>query len=108
VADKAVSLLYGSLALMTPSRAWTERCTLQIADTLQVLDADRASRDTPYWLGETLTHADVAFACAFRFTREAHPGAFDFARFPALLAHSARCEEREEFRAIFLPITNNL
>jgi hypothetical protein len=33
---------------------------------------------------------------------------FDVARFPSLSAHAARCEELEEFRAVFMPITNNL
>jgi glutathione S-transferase len=108
IADKAVTLLYASLKLMAPSQVWTERCTRQIVETFQVLEADRAKRGTPYWLGQSLTHADIAFACAFRFVREAHPGLLDATRLPSLSEQAARCEELREFREIVLPITNKL
>lgn len=91
-----------------PSGPWVERCKRQIADTLDVLEGERAARSSTYWLGDTLTHADIAFACGLRFTREAHPDIFDAARFPRLASQAARCEELEDFRAIVLPITNNL
>jgi glutathione S-transferase len=48
-------------------------------------------------------HADIAVACALRFTREAHPGLFDEPRWPALAAHAAICEELEAFREIAQP-----
>ena len=108
ICDKAVSLLYSSLELMAPSKTWTERCTQQIRETFRVLEADRAARSTKHWLGDSLSHADIASTCAFRFTSEAHARLFDFSQFPSLSAHAQRCEALPEFREIYLPITNNL
>jgi glutathione S-transferase len=105
MADKAVSLFYEPLLRDQPSSVWTERCRAQIRDTLAVLEADRARRTTRWWLGDALTHADIAAACALRFTNEAHPGLFDAARFPALAAHAAACEALDDFRAISQPLT---
>ena len=73
LADKAASLMYEPMFRAQPSESWMARCRRQIVDTLGVLEADRATRRSPYWLGSSLSHADVAFACALRFTREAHP-----------------------------------
>jgi glutathione S-transferase len=106
LADKAVSLLYERLFRPSPSARWVERCKRQIDDTLLLLEEERARRASPHWLGETLTHTDIAFGCAIRFTREAHPELFDPARFPSLAGHAARCEELEVFRSVVLPITN--
>jgi glutathione S-transferase len=108
ICDKAVSLLYASLELMVPSKTWTERCTQQILDTFAVLEAERAAKSTSYWLGASISHADIACACAFRFTGDAHPGVLDSSRFPSLAAHWQHCEARPEFREIYLPITNNV
>lgn len=107
-ADKAVTLLYEPLHHDQPSERWMARCRLQIADGLQALEQDRAGRASPWWFGETLSHADVAAACMLRFVREGHPDLFDGARFPALAAHAARCEERPSFQQIAQPIVNNL
>jgi len=108
LADKSVSLLYERLFRPSPSEPWMDRCKRQIGDTLQALETERSVRSTPYWLGSALTHADVAFACALRFTREAHPTLFDSARFPALDAQAARCEELEPFCAVVQPIVNKM
>lgn len=108
VADKAVLLLYSSLDLMQPSQMWTERCRTQIVETLAALESERATRSTPFWLGQSLSHADIAFACSYRFTSEAHPGLIDPSRFPSLTAQAARCESLPEFQRVYLPITNNL
>ena len=108
ICDKAVSLLYASLELMKPSEKWFERCWQQIGDTFAYLERERASRASAHWLGDALTHADIAFTCAFRFVTEAHAARFDGARYPALAQHAARCEALPEFRAVYLPITNNL
>src|SRR3569623_1404248 len=91
--DKAVSLLYERVLRKDQQLAlWVERCTAQISDVLAVLEAERAKVTTPYWLGDRIGHADIALACVVRFTREAHPQLFDAARYPALSAHSERCE----------------
>lgn len=108
IADKAVTLLYASLDLMQPSATWTNRCRSQINDTFALLEAERHSRSTPFWLGDSLSHADIALACAYRFTRDAHPGVFDLSRFPNLTAQAERCEALPEFQRVYLPITNNL
>jgi glutathione S-transferase len=106
LADKSVSLLYERLFRPAPSERWVGRCKRQIDDTLTLLEKDRAGRASSHWLGETLTHTDIAFGCAVRFTREAHPELFDAARFPSLASHATRCEELEVFRSVVLPITN--
>jgi glutathione S-transferase len=103
--DKAVSLFYETLLRDAPSRVWIDRCRRQIAGTLDVLEAERASRATSFWVGETLGHVDIAVACVLRFTSEAHPGLLDPDRWPALTAHAARCEALDDFRAVSQPFT---
>lgn len=106
LADKAVSLLYERILHKEISPVWIERCRTQIADVLRALEADRSTRTGPYWFGDTIGHADIAVACAIRFTREAHAGLFDPARWPALEAHAARCEAQERFgriRQVLIP-----
>ena len=108
VADKAVTLLYSALGLMAAAPTWAERCRTQILESLEHLEAERAQRLSPYWFGQTLTHADIAFACTYRFTCEAHPGLIARQRFPSLAAQADRCEALPEFQAVHLPLTNNL
>jgi len=102
--DKAVSLFYEGLLHQAPSQVWIERCQGQIADVLTALEADRPARDG-WWLGGPISHPDIAAACALRFTREAHPGLFDPARWPKLAAHGERCEALPVFKAICQPLT---
>lgn len=102
-ADKAVSLFYEVLLHEQPAAKWADRCRRQILETWTVLERDRASRTTPYWFGAELTHADIAVACALRFTCEAHPKSFELGPFPALAAHAARCEALDVFREIQQP-----
>lgn len=104
MADKAVSLMYERLLHKETSEAWIGRCRTQIADVLQVLENDRAGRETPWWLGERIGHVDIATACAIRFIREAHAGLFDPGRWPALDGHAARCEALEPFQRRAQPL----
>jgi len=104
LADKGVSLLYERILHKETSQVWVDRCRAQIGDVLDVLDKDRAGRDTAYWFGGAIGHADIAVACAIRFTREAHPGLFDPARWPALERHAARMEALDPFRRIVQPL----
>ena len=104
LADKSVSLLYERLMHQPPAQVWMERCQTQIAGVLAALEADRAARSTPFWFGDRIGHADIAVACALRFTREAHPGLFDPTVSPALAAHAARCEALPAFRDIVQPL----
>jgi len=108
IADKAVTLLYSSLDLIKPSGLWTERCQAQIVESFTFLEAERAKRSSRYWFGETLTHADIAIACTHRFTREALPGLLVPGQVPTIAALADRCEALPEFKAVYLPITNNL
>jgi len=105
LADKAVSLFYEGLLHEAPSQTWIDRCRAQIGDVLTALEADRARAASTFWLGEAISHADIAAACALRFTREAHPGLFDATRWPRLAAHGAQCEALAPFQAICQPLT---
>ena len=101
--DKAVSLLYERVLRKEKLALWVERCEAQIAGVLAMLEQERAAVATPYWFGKSIGHADIAVACALRFVGEAHPALFD-ARYPALKAHSARCEALPEFQEIVQPL----
>ena len=102
--DKAVSLLYERVLRKEQLALWVERCEAQIADVLKALEAERAKVVTPYWLGDRIGHADVVVACVVRFTREAHAGLFDAARYPALAAHADRSEALAPFQEIVQPL----
>jgi glutathione S-transferase len=101
--DKGVSLLYERVLRQEKLALWVERCEAQIAGVLAMLEKERAAVATPYWFGKSIGHADIAVACALRFTGEAHPALFG-ARYPALQAHAARCEALPEFREIVQPL----
>jgi glutathione S-transferase len=103
--DKAVSLVYERLLHREKSDVWMKRCETQIAGVLDALEADRAGRKSAYWFGDAIGHVDIAVACVIRFTREAHPGAFDARRWPALVAHAERCEALPPFQEIAQPFS---
>jgi glutathione S-transferase len=86
----------------TTSDQWIARCRTQIADVLTALEVDRPRSDR-FWFGDAIGHADVAVACALRFTREAHPGLFDAQRWPTLAVHAATCEALKPFQEIVQP-----
>jgi glutathione S-transferase len=106
LADKAVSLLYEHVLRKPELRSalWAERCVAQIRETLALVETDRAGRATPFWFGSSPTHADIAVACALRFTEEAHPELLHAAIGPALSEHAARCEALPQFRAVVQPL----
>jgi glutathione S-transferase len=104
LADKAVSLLYERVLRGEESKRWVERCRAQIAGVLAVLESERAKITTRYWFGDQLSHADIAVACVVRFTREAHAGLFDAARYPSLDSHAATCEALRPFQEIVQPL----
>ncbi|WP_244849844.1 glutathione S-transferase family protein [Caballeronia sp. SL2Y3] len=103
LADKAVALVYERVLHKEKSQAWVDRCTGQVERVLDVLQADRAARPTPYWFGDSIGHADIAVACALRFAREAHPQVFAQTRWPSLIGHADRCETLPVFNAIVQP-----
>lgn len=103
LADKAVALVYERVLHKEKSQAWVDRCMGQVERVLDVLEADRAARPTPYWFGDSIGHADIAVACALRFAREAHPQVFAQTRWPSLIGHADRCETLPAFAAIVQP-----
>ena len=106
LADKAVSLFYERALHAETSTTWVGRCQMQIGAALAALEADRAQRGQPYWFGDAIGHADIAVACALRFVRDAHPGVYEAARWPALTRHADRCEALPAFQTIsqvFIP-----
>jgi glutathione S-transferase len=103
LADKAVSLFYERLLHPETSEKWVDRCRTQIGGVIERLEASRAARTSSYWFGANLTHADVAVTCALRFLSETSPGVFEASQFPALHAHSARCEALPVFQKISQP-----
>jgi glutathione S-transferase len=105
LADKAVSMLYERVLHKEISQVWIDRCRVQIADVLDVLNTSRAGRSALYWFGHRINHADIAVTCAVRFTREAHPGLFDPTRWPALEAHANHCEALDPFQRIVQPLS---
>ena len=104
LADKAVSLLYERVLRKDLSKIWVERCEAQIGGVLEVLEKERAAIASPFWFGKSIGHADIAVACALRFTGEAHPALFDAARYPALSARAVACEVLPAFREIVQPL----
>jgi len=100
LADKAVSLLYERVLRgdVLRSAVWTDRCQAQITATLELLEKQRAAAGGPFWFG-TLSHADIAVACALRFAREAHPALWREAAYPSLNAHAERCEAMPLFKS---------
>ena len=105
-AEKAVSLFYEQVLHKEASDVWTDRCRTQISGALAALEPDRAARKTGYWFGDTIGHADIAVAAALRFIGDAHPGVVSMADYPALSAHSRRCEAMPVFQSIsqvFIP-----
>lgn len=103
LADKAVSLFYELVLHKEPAGSWVERCRSQLHATLGALETDRASRDTAYWFGDRITHADIAVACAIRHLRDSHPDFRSMDRLPALAAHCEKLEAMAVFQEISQP-----
>ncbi len=97
-ADKGVALIYEGAFHKDAIPAWTQRLHRQIADTLSMLDRERASRTTPWLLDERLSHADIMLGAMFCFLREAHPDLFDLDGYQALKRHSDACDALPEFQ----------
>jgi glutathione S-transferase len=108
MADKAVGLFYEKALHKQTSDLWVDRCRMQISGVLAMLEKDRAGRNSDYWLGERIGHADIAVAVALRFVRDAHAGVVALSDYPALMRHSAQHEALPAFQAVqqeFIPPT---
>jgi glutathione S-transferase len=102
--DKSVSLVYESVLRKEQLKLWVDRCEAQISGALDMLEKEREAATTPYLFGARIGHSDIALACVLRFTGEAHPEIYKAARYPALAAHAASCEELPPFREIVQPL----
>ncbi len=100
-ADKAVSLVYEQVLRHAVLPLWVERCRLQIAETLDLLEAERQLRPTTWLFDDELSHADVMLCAMTTFIAEALEGEFDWSRWPALSAHAKACEERAAFQEAY-------
>jgi glutathione S-transferase len=103
LADKAVSLVYERVLHERATPLWIDRFRSQMSGVLDALEAERSAASGPWWLGESLTHADIMIACALRFVSEAHAEAFDIGAWPTLAAHSSACEAMAAFQAVQHP-----
>ncbi|MGX1788348.1 glutathione S-transferase family protein [Bosea sp. NPDC055332] len=103
LAEKAVSLFYELRLHDQVSEIWAGRCRSQITGVLAALERERAERSGDWWFGDRIGHADIALACALRFAGDAHPDLVVLSDYPALQAHSARCEALDAFQAISQP-----
>ena len=82
---------------------WTARCEGQIRAVLTALEIDRATQPCRYWLGDTISHVDIALACALRLLRDAHPQLYEAGSYPALAALAQNLEHREVFTRFSQP-----
>lgn len=106
LAEKAVSLFYEMRLHEQVSPVWAARCRAQIAATALALEAEASRLTTPFWFGDSIGHADIAVACAWRFVREAHPGLLAEQRLLSLVAQCAALELLAVFqdvKQIFVP-----
>ena len=99
--DKAVAMFYEKVLHEKTSDIWLPRLQTQIGAVLDRLNTIRAEAQTPWLLGSTLTHADIALGASVRHAIEAHKTAIDWSRWPALVAHSEACEALDVFKAIY-------
>ena len=101
IADKAVSMFYEKRLHKEVSDVWIERCRAQIRGGFALLESKRGA--TPYWFGDTISHADIAVASVMRFIAEAHANVVDLSPYAALGALAERCEALPVFREIQQP-----
>ncbi len=103
VADKAVALVYDRASLSVSQPMWRTRLLQQVAQTLALLEQERAQRRDVWLFGARISHADIVFGTVWRFLEEALPDVTDPALYPALRRHSHACEELAEFRSAYQP-----
>ncbi len=97
VMEKAVALVYERVVRDVADKAWSSRCEVQIRSALSLLEDERSSQTSAHWLGERISHADIAVTCAMTFIRDAHPGFLAEGEFPCLREMADRLESSELF-----------
>jgi glutathione S-transferase len=108
LADKAVSLVYERVIHERSTSLWLDRCRDQITGVLDNLEGDREARESVWWFGDRIGHADIAVACVLRFLSEAHSQVFAPGCWPALARHAAHCEALEAFQSVVQPFVVTL
>lgn len=103
VLDKGVSRFYEQHLHDSVSPTLMARLSSQIEGGLAALEMDRATRKTPYWFGDHITHADIAVTCMLRHMKEAQPDLFTCKSYPALTQHAEAMEKLPIFIEISQP-----
>ncbi len=103
VCEKNVSLVYDREVRKQSVAFWTERCQLQVRETLAMLEAACAARLGEFLLDTELSHADIAASVTFSFVQETQACDLSGLALPALGELAARCEALPEFQAIRQP-----
>jgi glutathione S-transferase len=98
--EKAVSLVYDREVRQQSSPFWTERCQMQVRETLVSLEAACAKRLGTFLLDDAISHADIATACTLTFVVETGACPLDDLALPALRELGARCEQLPEFKSV--------
>ena len=95
--EKCVQILYERDNRPEEKRhaPWLARVTEQANAGFAALEPD-AAKARPWVMGERFNAADVALACAWRFSQYYDSREVDASRYPALVAYSARAESLPE------------
>lgn len=96
--EKGVSLLYerDKRPAEKQHQPWLDRVTRQANAAFGELER-AAAKANPWLEGKAFNAADVAVACAWRFAQYYDSAEIPAARYPALVAYSARAEALPEF-----------
>lgn len=96
--EKGVSLLYerDKRPAEKQHQPWLDRVTEQANAAFAALERAAVKAD-PWLQGRGFNAADVAVACAWRFAQYYDAAEIPAARYPALVAYSARAEALPEF-----------
>jgi glutathione S-transferase len=94
--EKCVQIVYEKEQRALVDGKWMARVTSQANAAFALLEPE-AARAKPWLQGERLTAADVAVACAWRFSQYYDADEIPAGKYPALVAYSARAEALPEF-----------
>ncbi len=100
VSDKVVSRTYETRFHDAPNAGLVARIESQIDGVLALLEAERAAISTPYWIGDRMTHADIAVTASLRHLFESQSDRYSARDFPALAKHCDACEALPMFQKI--------
>jgi glutathione S-transferase len=109
-AEKGVAIVYERAFRPAEKRhqAWVDRCSVQVHGAVQDLETIYAQHSKGAWfLGDTITQADITTCCVFTFLCDALPLTKEQAPYRALHALVERSEALPAFRstrlAFFVP-----